>query len=722
MPDDSLPPRVGDAVPAPADVTPTDGQGASQTSAGAWRKSDPAHKAEGLHPKRGRRDPLVSVARVIGGVLGAIVLLLIIFLALFNWDWLRGPIGKFASKQAHREIRIDGHLRVHLLTWTPRVTIEKLFIGQPDWAKSARKQPFGTVDSVTVDVRLLPLLGGRVDIPLVDIEHPNLALYEDAKSRANWDFSDPNQKKSGKPFKLPPIEKFVIAAGHIDVESVARKMRLTATMNSTEHAQGGPSETFRLNGKGSINAAPFLLDVKGGPLINIRRDRPYPYDLDVRAADTHLTAHGQISKPFDFGHVVSHATLSGNDLNDLYALTKLTLPNTPPYAIAGDVTRDEHILDVRNLTGRIGKSDIEGHLNVDTTNKRPYLKAQLRSRLLDFADLAALFGAPGASKAATGAQKVQAKAVTAGGAHLLPDATLQVDRMRAMDGDVIYHAEAVKPVPNLPLRAVTIGAKLNDGLLNLNPITLSLPQGQLNGTAALNARGATPVTDVDIRLSNVQLANYIPAVGGSKPLDGTLAARAKLHGVGDSVHRAAASSNGQVTVLIPGGHLRQAFAELLGVDASAGLFQLLRKDTHDTDLRCAVADFRVQNGVMQAQRITIDTDVVVVNGQGNINLGDETLALSFKGRPTHFRLTRLNVPLTVGGRLNAPKFGVNPTGAVVQAGVAVGLSFLFPPLALAPFLGLPTHNTDCGEVAAEAHSGAAPIAAAQTHAPPHRSR
>ena len=49
------------------------------------------------------------------------MLLLIIFLLLFQWDWLRGPIAHFASKKIHRDVRIDGHLRVHLLTWTPTV-------------------------------------------------------------------------------------------------------------------------------------------------------------------------------------------------------------------------------------------------------------------------------------------------------------------------------------------------------------------------------------------------------------------------------------------------------------------------------------------------------------------------------------------------------------------------------------------------------------------------
>lgn len=668
------------------------------------------------YSKRGRG----VIGKVIGGIVGAVVLLIALFLALFNWDSLRGPIGRYASAQAHREVRIDGHLRVHLLTWTPRIVVEKLFIGQPDWAKTARKQPFGTVESATVDIKLLPLFVGRIDMPLVDIEKPSLVLYADANGKANWDFSDPNSKTSGKPFKLPPIQKFIIAGGHLDVEDVQRKLRLTATVNSTERLNGGSAETFRLAGDGTINRQPFKMDVRGGPLINVRRDRPYPYDLDVKAADTHVVAHGQISRPFDFGHIVARATVTGHDLNDLYGLTGLALPNTPPYAISGDVTRDGKVVDIKRLAGRIGASDIGGHMNVDATNKRPFLRAQLTSRLLDFADLASLFGAPGASKAATAQQKAAAKTVTAGGARLLPDATLQVDRIRAMDADVTYKAASVKAAPNLPLRAVSLGVKLNDGLLKLDPIALSFPQGQLGGNASLNARGREPVTDVDLRLSNIELASFIPASkGGVKPLEGTLAARAKLHGVGNSVHRAAASSDGQVTALIPRGQLRQAFAELLGIDASAGLFRLLNKDQHQTDLRCAVADFRVKDGVMQAQRITIDTGVVVVDGKGSINLGDESIGLNFIGKPTKFRLIRLNTPLVVGGHLAKPTFGIKPGGVVAQVAVAAGLAVVATPFAaIIPFLAAGgTHNVDCSALAAQAESGAAAVAPAQTHAP-----
>ena len=663
-----------------------------------------------------RRAPLVRVGYVLGGIFGALVLLIVLFLLLFDWNWLRGPIGRFASAQMHREVRIDGNLRVHLLTWTPRIRVERLFIGQPDWAKPARAKPFASVDAVTFDVKLAPLFAGRIESPFLEIRHPELVLYQDAKGLANWDFSDPKAKTTGKPFKIPPIQQLVIADGHIDAQSLQRKAKLTATITSSERMQGGPAETFRLAGLGSLNGNAFKLDLRGGPLIHVRRDRPYPFDADVRAGATHITAHGSVTKPFDMGQVETAFTVTGKDLDDLHDLTGVALPNSPPYRISGRLTRDDKLYDIKGLSGRIGTSDVGGHLSVDTTRKRPYLKAELTSQRLDFADLAAVFGAPGVSKAATPEQKAAVKTVTAGGARLLPDATLKVDSIRSLDADVTAKAFSVQASPNLPIRGLSFVLKLKDGLLKIDPLTLTLPQGRVTGGASLDARGAQPITEVDFRLSDVQLETYIPAVGGSRPIDGTLAARIKLRGAGNSVHAAAASSNGQVTALIPRGHIRQAFAELLGVDAAKGLFLLLNKDKHETELRCAVADFSVKDGVMTAERITIDTTVVVVNGQGAIDLKDESLNLKFVGKPTRFRLIRLNAPITVGGRLNNPKFGVQAGGAITQAGVGLALAAAVNPLlVIVPFLAAGGQkNADCGELTSVARTSDAPVAASQT--------
>jgi uncharacterized protein involved in outer membrane biogenesis len=646
-------------------------------------------------------------------VTAVIVLAVVVFLILFDWNWLRGPIGRYASARTGRTIVLQGDLKVHLLTLTPRVDVGGLKIGNPKWGP---KTNMAEIDNVTVKAKLLPLLVGRVELPLVSVQHPNVALLQDAQGRSNWDFS--NGKKADKPTKLPPIQTFIIDDGRLKFDSVLRKLNFVGTINANEERGAAYDRGFRLTGKGELNRRVFNLNVTGGPLINVRADRPYPFDAEVRAGSTLITAKGQVPKPFDLGVLNAAVAVQGVDLNDLYYLTGLALPNTPPYRVSGQLRRDGNTYYYDRFTGRVGRSDLNGDASVKLTDGRPFLKATLNSRLLDFADLASLFGNPGASKAAAPDQKAEARTLAAKG-RLLPDATLQTDRIRAMDAEVTYRAQRVN-APNLPLRTVSLGVKLDHGVLNLDPIRFAFPSGQMMGEARIDARKDTPVSAVDLRVSNIRLEQFVPEVAGSEPLTGTLLGRARLTGPGNSVHKAAAASNGAVTAVIPRGQMRQAFAELMGIDATKGLFLLLAKDKQPTEVRCALADFDVRQGVLYARRIVFDTGVVVVNGEGTVNLADESLDLKFKGKPKKLRAVRLIAPFTVGGRLADPKFGIEPGGAIAQAGVGAVLGAALSPLAaILPFIspGL-EKDANCQALLAEARASEAPVRAAAASTTP----
>ena len=112
--------------------------------------------------------------------------------------------------------------------------------------------------------------------------------------------------------------------------------------------------------------------------------------------------------------------------------------------------------------------------------------------------------------------------------------------------------------------------------------------------------------------------------------------------------------------------------------------------------------------MLQAQNVVFDTDVVRVNGQGNIDLGPETIDLTLKGDSKKFRITHLLLPITIKGNLRQPKLGVAPAMTAAQGGVAAALGFLFPPAAILPFVdpGL-AKNADCSALMAEAQSAPA---------------
>ena len=656
-------------------------------------------------PRRGR------VWLWILGVFLALVAAVLIFLSLFNWDWFRPPLAKLLSSNLHRPVRIQGHLRVHLFSWTPSATLGGLEIGEPAWAP---KTDLADVQGITVKVKLLPLLTGKVEVPLLQIDQPKVFMFQEKSGLANWDFS--NGKKPGKPAKLPAIQNFIINDGKLAVTSLQRKLKFTGTVFAHEKANGSGQEGFRLAGTGTLNAKSFLMNITGGPLLNVRPDKPYPFSLDVRAADTHVTAKGDVPHPFNMGQLNADITWSGHDLADLYYLTGVTLPNTPPYSISGRFRRDGMVNYFNNFQGRVGGSDLEGNLKVaKTDDNRPELTADLQSRVLDFKDLGALFGATGKNKP-TGVRLATTPATA--NHRLLPDAPLDATRIRTTDAHVTYRALTVKAAPNLPLRQVSIGVDLDHGLLTLNPIDLYFPQGRLSGDARINARSAVQSDAVDLRVTGIQMANFLSKAKtpGPPPIEGTLDARAKLTATGNSIHTAAANSNGEVTVVIPKGVIRQAFAELLGIDATKGLFLLLSKNTHETNIRCAVADFRVQNGQLQARELLIDTDVVQVNGTGDINLNDETINLQFQGKPKQFRLIRINAPITVGGHLANPAFGIKPVGAIAQAGVAVVLAAAVNPLLLIlPFVNLSyAHDANCTGLVDVAKAQGAPVKVSAT--------
>jgi uncharacterized protein involved in outer membrane biogenesis len=641
---------------------------------------------------------------IAGGVVGVLVLAIVIFLLLFDWNWLRGPIGRYASARTHRSIRLEGNLRVHLLTWTPTATVEGLKIGNPDWAGPGDT---AQVPRLTVSARLLPLLIGHLDLPLVDIDQPRLNLIRDDQLRENWQL---NPAKTGKPTELPPIQRFIVRNGQLSLKDTHRDMVLTGTVNAAEQAPSGRSghQGFELIGKGTLNKDAFLLRATGGPLIHVERNKPYPFHLDVHAGATHLLADGQLNKPFNLGDMDAGLTVSGPNLRDLYPLTGVVFPATPAYKLSTHLSRKQARFDLTSIHGSVGDSDLEGRLTVDKSGERRQVDADLTSRRLVFADLLAVIG--GGPKASVVKASAAAPAPTPSG-RLMPDARLQTDRLRTMDATLKYRALAVVTA-KWPLKRFALDLKLDDGVLTLNPVRFDFPQGRLAGTVRIDARKAVPTSDIDLRLTNLAVQQFIPAKAGSTPpFEGMLEARAQLHGSGDSIHKAASTADGKVVFVLPHGKMRQAFAELLGINVANGLYLLLSKDPRETDLRCAVAQFDVKNGIMSVNNAVFDTGVVRATGKGTVNLGAESLDLRLDGQPKKPRILRIWAPITLKGTLMHPQPGVDVGKAAGQIGIAAAVGAVLVPLAaILPYIdGGLAKDADCASLIGEAKSAGAPV-------------
>ncbi len=669
---------------------------------GRWRDRARASVADTLADRR-RRFRLIRTAAL--WTLFAVAVA--VFFAFFTWDWFRGPLARYLSARTGRQVAIEGHLHVHPFSWSPWARVDGVRIGNPRWLGGG-KSDMANLGQTTLQVRLLPLLGGHLELQLVDIEHPDIALYADSMGRNNWSFGN----GGGKGAKLPLIQHFVLNGGRVRLNDVQRRLRFTGTVTTTENAgKVNDAQAFHLDGQGSLNDAPFVARVLGGPLVHVQRDRPYPFDMDVHAGATHIVAHGSVTKPFDLGRLQTAVTVTGRDLADLYLLTGVVLPNTPAYSLSGHLVRDRTAYQVTDFAGRVGRSDLSGVMTLEKKGDRRFLKADLRSRSLDMADMGALFGGPQAGKAP--AEEKAAGRAEASTGKILPDAPLDMRRVRSMDADVRYKAQSVIASKRLPLRAVTLHLTLDRGLLNLDPVNFAMPHGSVTGRARIDARGAIPVSHVDFSVDDMRIEDVLPKFQGAAPLVGELEARATLTGIGDTVHKAASTSNGHITIVLPGGQMRRSLAELMGVNVVPGLFQLLSKDPKTTPLRCAVADFSVRRGVMSVRQFVLDTGVVLADGQGTINLNTETLDMKVQGHTKKPRRVRVIAPFDIRGQLIRPSMKIEAGPAIAQGAAAVGLGAMLSPLAaILPFLAPGgAHDANCATLLAQARSAGAPVRA-----------
>jgi uncharacterized protein involved in outer membrane biogenesis len=642
---------------------------------GGQAKPDPA-SASGPHAGKRRARFRWIAAAVAGLMLAAVATLYFL-----DWNQFRGPIGRYLSARTGREIRIDGSLHVDLFRLEPHVAVSGLYIGNPGWVGRAQG---ARIDRGEFSFRLFPALFSHWIVPLIRIDGADLLLVRDGSGRTNWD--------GGTGSSLPPIRRFILADGHVEIDDAVRGLVFKGTVSSREQAGGGGA--FLLKGDGTLNGGTFTADLKGGPLLNVDLSKPYAFHAQVQAGQTHAVIDGAILHPFDLTQWNAQAQFSGANLGDLYLLTGLALPGTPPYRLGGTLRRNGDFYSFTEVNGVVGRSDLHGWLSVDASGRLPDLRGRLASRRLDFDDLGALFrgGKPAGE--------------TPG---LLPDIPLHTAKLRQLTGEVDYDADAIAS-RDFPLRGLSTHISVRNAVLTLKPLAFSFTEGKLSGALSIDGGGDTPVTSVDARVSDIHVEHFIQ--GQDKPVSGLIEARAKLSGKGNSVHKAAASANGQMTLVMPSGRIRRTVAAWLGVNVLDALGLSLSGDKSQTGVRCAVADFGVKDGRMQARQFVLDTDPVRVDAGGWVDLKDETLDVKLEGKPKSFQLLRAKVPITVSGKLQSPSLAIDPKPVVTQGAIGVGLSLLSPLAAILAFIdpGL-ADDANCAAMLSDAKAKGAPVKA-----------
>ncbi|WP_295965961.1 AsmA family protein [uncultured Xanthomonas sp.] len=648
------------------------------SASGARRRSWPWRRNDG----RLRRWPFV---------LGALVLLLLVIILIFDWNWFKAPVERAVQARTGRAFHIDGNLDVDL---GRIVTVrgDRLRFANADWSKQPQ---MASADRAELDIALWPLLRGRVRIPEIRLTKPDLLLETGPNGQpGNWVFG---QSDGGRPVVLGAL---LVQQGHLRFQDPAGRTEIDIAVDSQvgQRRRGDAAPPIAVSGDGRWRGNPFTL--KGStasPLELSESDHPFRVDLRGSAGSTRAHMRGTLTNPFQLRVFDLQLQLAGTDMAHLYPLLGIAIPSTPPYQLDGRLQRDGDRWRYQDFRGRAGDSDLGGTVQIDTAGQRPFLRADLRSQRLDFDDLAGFVGAPprtGAGETANAEQKAQAAKLAATD-KVLPSTPYDLGKLRAMDADVRWKAQRIN-APSLPLDDMDAHLKLDDGVLLLQPLNFGVAGGDLRSDIRMDARKPTLFTRAQVSIRGVQLGKLFPDGKLAKEAAGAIGGEIALAGSGNSIAQMLGSADGNVAVGMGKGRISNLVMELAGLDIAESLKYLVTKD-REIPVRCAFGDFGVQHGVMTSRGLAFDSTDTLLVGSGTIDLGQERLDLLLKAQPKDHSILALRSPLRVGGTFKDPSFRPDLKALGLRGAIAVALGSIAPPAALLATIETgPGKDIQCG--------------------------
>ena len=616
-----------------------------------------------------------------------LVLGLLVALALFivfGLNLLRAPIERAVTEATGRELRIEGDLRP-VWNWVyPRFRAEGVSFANAQWAT---EDMMFTADAVEASISLLPLLRGRVVVPDLHLEAPDVNLEQDAQGRKNWVLDKDEEKKESRVF----IQRLTLDEGELKYADAARKIDLQADL-STDESGIAFTTTGKYQGQ-QVNASG-----RAGHVLSLREaTEPFPLKAEARIGATAVKVDGTITGIAGLEAFNTSVELSGKSLSHLYQIVNIALPETPAYSTSGRLIREGNVVRYENFTGKVGESDLAGTLQIDTGGKRPYMTGNLQSKVMDLGDLGIVVGTNQPRKDG-----------------VLPDSPFDPGRWDSVDADVRIKAGTIKRPEQLPIENLSTRIQMKDRVLSLNPLEFGIAGGKLVGPVKLDGSGDTIKADLKMRVQKLQLAKLFPTLKQNKGSVGDLTGLVELTGGGNSVSRMLASANGKIGVFMDGGEISRFMMELAALDLWDAAAVKLKGD-ENIEIRCAIADFSVKSGLMQTNAFVFDTSAVLIEGGGVVNLKGEEMNLMLRPKPKDSSIASLNTPLYVQGTFSKPKISPD-VGKLAAKGVgALVMGVINPLLAVLPlFKEGKAENSNCGKLIAEATSSSRSAASGGT--------
>ncbi|AIQ98802.1 AsmA family protein [Pluralibacter gergoviae] len=645
---------------------------------------------------------------IVSGTLVLLIVVAIIFIATFDWNRLKPTINQKVSAELNRPFAIRGDLGVvwerqpserGWRSWVPwpHVHADDVILGNPPDIPQVTMVHLPRVEATLAP---LSLLSKTVYLPWIKLVQPDARIIRLSEKTNNWTFNlasdkegDKDKQPSAWSFRLDNIlfdrgriaidDKVTRADIEILVDPLGKPLPFSeVTGDAGKGDKKAGDYVFGLKASGRYNGEPLTGSGKIGGMLALKSEgTPFPVQADFRSGNTRVAFSGTVNDPMKMGGVDLRLKFSGDSLGNLYDLTGVLLPDSPPFETDGrlvaKIDADKgSVFDYRDFNGRIGDSDIHGSLKYATGKPRPKLSGDLVSKQLRLADLGPLIGVDSGK----GTKSAEVKKDVQPADKVLPYDRFETDKWDVMDADVRFKGNRIEHGTTLPLNNLSTHVILENGDLRLQPIKFGMASGTIDADIHLAGNRKPMRGEADIQARRLRLKELMPKAEMMQKTIGELNGDAKLQGTGNSVAALLGSSNGSLKLLMNDGVVSRNLMEILGLNVGNFIVGQIFGDD-EVRVNCAAANLDIRSGVVTPRIFAFDTQNALVNVTGNLRFASEQMDLTIDPESKGLRVITLRSPLYVRGTFKHPDYGVKPGPLIVRGAVAAALATLVTPAA-----------------------------------------
>jgi AsmA protein len=642
---------------------------------------------------------------VVGSLVGLVVVAAIAIVLLVDPNDYRDDIAKLVQQKTGRPLEIRGKLGLKLFPWIA-LEVNDVRLGNPP---GYGNDPFLTVTSANVGVKLLPLLHKQVEVRRVSVEGLSVTLVSRSADQNNWkDLSESQEPapppSSGSTAKTSiagvDVSKATLIYRDDAKKSVARLTGLeihTGTLGGSDpvdaevkadYDEGGSAKVAHVETKARILMPPESsrievqkLDVKADWFGKPSEGKPASKPLAIAVSspslvlDTKTGTLEQARLDLKVGELPVTIDVVGGDLFGAYVLNgKFQVPSTSPRALmksfdieppttsdpkalsafsaASDFQVTQKQVQLRALALTLDETSVKGTFDIDDLEAMA-LRFDLDVNGIDLDR----YMAP--------AKKDELK--TAGGAasgsaQAAPPTPLPIDMLRSLNLQGKLRVGRAK-VADMPFTDVRLPVEAKEGRTHLGPTQAKFFGGTYDGNIVLDAKPAQATLSLDEHARSIDIGALMKAGFDTTRIVGKGNASAKLNATGNTDQAMFKTLAGKIDFDVKDG-------AITGVDLwyelrrAVALFKRLEQPTRPagepkTAFNALSGSALVDKGVVSNDDLLVDMSYIRAKGKGTLAL--ESQAVDYRiaaeiyklpeGDATLADLKAAEIPVTITGTL-----------------------------------------------------------------------